>query len=631
MANKEKVEVILDFEVNQGAAITELEQTKKAIIGLKKEQQQLQNAYKKGEIALEEYAKESVRVEGQLKRQQTTYNNVQKSVTGVKTQLDKLIDSNKAIAKSFDDTSKKLAENSDGWKGAVGNVQVFGTSVQDAGTKMTSFLNPATATVGAVAALGAMYAKSTTGAKDLSFAQDRLSAVTGKLVDDFGKLVGGQGGGGKGLLSTLLDKYLNIIKWVPIIKGIDIFTDDAASKYLDTLAKTSEQAAIAEENLRKLEVAQKNALGAAKVYEQEAEKSRRIRDDEAKSLDERLTATDRITALLNASGLVRVRVLEQEIAAIKDANLNWKQQDDILALIADKRREIADINEEVEGKKTENLTARKGLTKAGPQTIAAGAESEINVDLGASVDKAVYDNALNLLEDYADGQIRVMDEVAAAQVENDELRKKSAAERAAWEIAQDQAVLNSTSQLFGAVAQLAEEGSQTQKALALFQIGVDTAQAISALTKAANQNPLNGPTFGTAGIAQFISGLAQIIGNIAMAKQYITGFADGGFTGHGNRYEPAGVVHRGEVVWSQDDVNALGGPHVVDRMRPTYGRRKANLRGGYYVGGMVDTSAIDSEMATLNAIKKMPVPKVSWTEGREVGQRVEWAEKASSI
>ena len=60
------------------------------------------------------------------------------------------------------------------------------------------------------------------------------------------------------------------------------------------------------------------------------------------------------------------------------------------------------------------------------------------------------------------------------------------------------------------------------KASALVQIGIDTAKAISALVAAANTNPLNGVTAGTAGIAQFASGIIQIATNIAKAKQLLT-------------------------------------------------------------------------------------------------------------
>lgn len=48
------------------------------------------------------------------------------------------------------------------------------------------------------------------------------------------------------------------------------------------------------------------------------------------------------------------------------------------------------------------------------------------------------------------------------------------------------------------------------------------------------------------------------------------GFADGGFTGYGGRNQPAGIVHAGEVVFSQSDVARFGGPHVVNAMRLGY-------------------------------------------------------------
>ncbi|MBK9357722.1 MAG: hypothetical protein IPN08_10100, partial [Bacteroidales bacterium] len=61
------------------------------------------------------------------------------------------------------------------------------------------------------------------------------------------------------------------------------------------------------------------------------------------------------------------------------------------------------------------------------------------------------------------------------------------------------------------------------KALALFQIGLDTAQAISALTANSEANPANAVTFGAAGIVQFATGLARILTNIASAKKLLSG------------------------------------------------------------------------------------------------------------
>ena len=45
------------------------------------------------------------------------------------------------------------------------------------------------------------------------------------------------------------------------------------------------------------------------------------------------------------------------------------------------------------------------------------------------------------------------------------------------------------------------------------------------------------------------------------------GFADGGFTGYGGRNEFAGPAHKGEVIFSQDDVSRHGGPAAVETLR----------------------------------------------------------------
>ncbi|OUL25889.1 hypothetical protein BV378_14225 [Nostoc sp. RF31YmG] len=63
----------------------------------------------------------------------------------------------------------------------------------------------------------------------------------------------------------------------------------------------------------------------------------------------------------------------------------------------------------------------------------------------------------------------------------------------------------------------------------------------------------------------------------------ITGFDQGGWTGPGGVHEPAGVVHKGEVVWSQRDVARAGGVGVVEAMRLGYR--------GYADGGVVGAAA----------------------------------------
>ena len=59
----------------------------------------------------------------------------------------------------------------------------------------------------------------------------------------------------------------------------------------------------------------------------------------------------------------------------------------------------------------------------------------------------------------------------------------------------------------------------------------------------------------------------------------LLGFSGGGYTGAGGKYQPAGIVHKGEVVWSQADVARAGGVGAVEA-----------LRNGYANGGPVGIS-----------------------------------------
>ncbi|HBJ3795099.1 TPA: phage tail tape measure protein, partial [Acinetobacter baumannii] len=96
------------------------------------------------------------------------------------------------------------------------------------------------------------------------------------------------------------------------------------------------------------------------------------------------------------------------------------------------------------------------------------------------------------------------------------------------------------------------------KAYAIAAAGISIQQSIA---KAASVGfPANIPL-----IASAIAQGASIIANIRAIKDQ--GFADGGYTGSGGKYQPAGIVHKGEVVWSQEDIRRWGGVGLVENMR----------------------------------------------------------------
>lgn len=96
------------------------------------------------------------------------------------------------------------------------------------------------------------------------------------------------------------------------------------------------------------------------------------------------------------------------------------------------------------------------------------------------------------------------------------------------------------------------------KAYAIATAGIAIQQSIAQAAKMGF--PTNIPL-----IASAIAQGASIIANIRAIKDQ--GFADGGYTGSGGKYEPAGIVHKGEVVWSQEDIRRWGGVGLVENMR----------------------------------------------------------------
>lgn len=64
-------------------------------------------------------------------------------------------------------------------------------------------------------------------------------------------------------------------------------------------------------------------------------------------------------------------------------------------------------------------------------------------------------------------------------------------------------------------------------------------------------------------------GAAAVVGGTALVAAYalLKGFSGGGYTGPGGVNDPAGIVHKGEVVWSQEDIRKFGGVASVEALR----------------------------------------------------------------
>jgi hypothetical protein len=139
---------------------------------------------------------------------------------------------------------------------------------------------------------------------------------------------------------------------------------------------------------------------------------------------------------------------------------------------------------------------------------------------------------------------------------------------------------------------------KVNKAMALVQIGIDTAKAISALVATAQANPLNSLTFGGAGLAQYASGIIQIITNIAKAKALLSNpsaSVSGGSSGGGG-----GSSSSSSAEAMQPQFNMFGSAGNANTINASGQPNSNNIT----VTAVVSETEITSTQNNINRIKE---------------------------
>jgi TP901 family phage tail tape measure protein len=227
-----------------------------------------------------------------------------------------------------------------------------------------------------------------------------------------------------------------------------------------------------------------------------------------------------------------------------------------------KQQEVAlndTINQTIQEKTTAHLKVMSDLTKAeNAQKIMDAAlirqakATTDEEDFAAQRDLARANYQQDLIDadsnaaKIATAERRLSDQLI--QIKQDELAKKQ-------EIGD--AVFSAANSVFGGLAELAGKETALGKALFLFQQAAAIGQVIFntaiANAKAVGQFPL---TFGMPWVgintASAVGSIASIVAQSISSFSGSKGYAGGGYTGPGGKYEPAGVVHKGEYVIPAD-------------------------------------------------------------------------------
>lgn len=164
---------------------------------------------------------------------------------------------------------------------------------------------------------------------------------------------------------------------------------------------------------------------------------------------------------------------------------------------------------------------------------------------------------------------KTLDSDAAFVEKENELYAAHATQMQKIDDARQQVMLTGLTSSLSAAASALKDGLGQQSVAYRAAFAISKAAAIAeasinlykAISKASSDLPY------PANIAAMVAVGAQGAALVAAIAGINAGFSDGGYTGPGGKQQPAGVVHKGEVVYSQADVARHGGVAAVEAHR----------------------------------------------------------------
>ncbi|MFP8470998.1 phage tail length tape measure family protein [Klebsiella grimontii] len=361
------------------------------------------------------------------------------------------------------------------------------------------------------------------------------------------------------------------------------YTEDAATRLLDEI---NQQTAAMQSQLDASDKLNSATQARVKFEQQIADlKSKTQLTADQKSIlsrsDEILQAYKQQEALQNSvKTLDDYRKMQEKIAP-KELSQNETLQKRLEIL--QKMVELKKLTPEAAGKQASDLISKSVL----PDSVISGVNKAGGTLTSGATNSDLSGQGLNMIGLQIDPQLEVIEKLKQAQTDY-----------AAWLNQQQQAITQSTvlneQQKQQQLLALQQQGQQNQEALstavyvaqmqsaqnsfsgitdsmgtmfgeqsAMYKAAFVTQKAF-AIAQAALQLPMAmGQAMAGLPFPANLAAVAQVIGLMASITSSITsaaavGFASGGYTGPGGKYQPAGIVHKGEYVFDQASTNRIG-------------------------------------------------------------------------
>ncbi|HCJ7646574.1 phage tail length tape measure family protein [Klebsiella michiganensis] len=362
-----------------------------------------------------------------------------------------------------------------------------------------------------------------------------------------------------------------------------VYTEDAATRLLDQI---NHQTAAMQSQLDASDKLNSATQARVKFEQQIADlKSKTQLTADQKSIlsrsDAILQAYKQQEALQNSvKTLVDYRKMQEQVAP-KELRQNETLQKRLEIL--QKMVDLKKLSPEDAGQQASDLIGKSVL----PDSVISGVNKAGGTLTSGATNSDLSGQGLNMIGLQIDPQLEIIEKLKLAQTDY-----------AAWLNQQQQAITQSTvlneQQKQQQLLDLQQQGQQNQEALsaAVYVAQVQSAQnSFSGITDAmgtmfGEQSAMYKVAFMTQkgfaiaqaalqlpmAMGQALAGLpfpanlaamANVVGIMASISSSITsaaavGFASGGYTGPGGKYQPAGIVHKGEYVFDQASTNRIG-------------------------------------------------------------------------
>jgi len=234
-------------------------------------------------------------------------------------------------------------------------------------------------------------------------------------------------------------------------------------------------------------------------YDRQAEKLRQIRDDESKTIDERISANKKLGEVLDEQEKAMIANADLIIATAQAQYNKNKNQENYIALL-EAQAEKEGVLAQIEGLRSEQLTNINSLEKE-------------RADIQKSINEIIEGqlSPYEQLNKERDAKLAELDLLRATEEEKQQIREQYAELEKQLDKATQQAKLETISQALSGVAALVGENTAAGKAIAIAQATIDTYVG-------ANKALAQGGIFGAISAAGIIAGGLANVRTIAKTK-----------------------------------------------------------------------------------------------------------------